>query len=60
MYDTDHDAPELDDGRVLEGGWQKAVAPPSAETRPLGLPAKPATPPPPPQGAAADQERANG
>jgi hypothetical protein len=32
------------DHRIEEGGWQKPVAPPTAESRPAGLP--PVSPPP--------------
>jgi hypothetical protein len=37
--------PVRDDHRVEEGGWQKPVAPPKAESRPTGLPTASAKPP---------------
>jgi hypothetical protein len=41
--------------RVEEGGWQKAVAPPAAESRPAGLP--PAVQPHAASGGAESKER---
>lgn len=43
---ADGDRADKDDGRVLESGWQKLVAPPDAATRPAGLPPKPQPSPP--------------
>lgn len=40
--------PEAD--RLEEGGWQKAVAPPKADSRPAGLPPAPKPTPKPNHG----------
>jgi hypothetical protein len=43
------------DHRIEEGGWQKPVAPPTAQSRPAGLP--PAAPPASAIGGADSKER---
>jgi len=45
------------DHRIEEGGWQKPVAPPAAETRPAGLP--PVVPTPKATGGAGTKERSD-